>query len=72
MKEYLACYDYGTGGIWYWMLAASAQEVRLAFPQFIVFESKPDWWKNNPMKDLPVHRIGEPLDSVLAKICLSA
>ncbi|MBE0594448.1 MAG: hypothetical protein IH616_18820 [Gemmatimonadales bacterium] len=69
MNEYLACHDYGMGGIWYRMEAVSAQAVRQAFPQFVVFEDEPDWWKDNPRTDLPVHRVGDPLDPVLARIC---
>lgn len=68
MKEYLACYDYGMGGVWYRMLASSADAVRQAFPQFIVFDKEPDWWAANPKQGFPVHKIGDPLDDVLAKI----
>lgn len=72
LNEYLVCYDYGMGGIWYRILAPSAAAVREAFPHFILFENEPDWWKTNPIKGLAVHRLGDPLDAVLVKICQEA
>ena len=54
------------------MLAASPEEVHLAFPHFIVFEREPEWWQQaNPEggKSIQIHRLGDPLDSGLLKLC---
>jgi len=44
VKEFLACYDYGQGGIWLYFKARSADEVRLKYPCLTVFESAPPFW----------------------------
>lgn len=68
MNDYLACYDYGMGGVWYRMRAHASDDVRRAFPQFTVFDEPPDWWAANPKSGVPVHVVGEQLDPVLRKI----
>jgi hypothetical protein len=42
-SEYLACYDYGTGGAWAYLLADSAAQIRERFPELQVVTDRPNW-----------------------------
>ena len=44
MPEYLTCYDYGMGGVWLYIEAATAAEIEAAHPALTVFEVPPAWW----------------------------
>ena len=44
MPAYLACYDYGQGGIWLYVDAASASDIRTNYPALTVFEVPPEFW----------------------------
>jgi hypothetical protein len=41
--ECLACYDYGTGGAWLCLVAASAAQIRERFPGLHVVTHRPTW-----------------------------
>ena len=43
-KEYITVDDYGTGGIWYYMLARSKNEIEKKYPGLDVLEKEPDWF----------------------------
>lgn len=42
-RPFLTCYDYGTGGVWLLLDAPTFDAARLAYPEFIVFETRPEW-----------------------------
>ena len=42
-RSYLACYDYGQGGVWLVLDAPSYPEAQQAFPALTVFETRPSW-----------------------------
>ena len=44
MPEFLACYDYGTGGIWLYVKAESATKLVERYPALTVIEQAPAWW----------------------------
>jgi hypothetical protein len=41
--HFLACYDYGTGGLWWFLKAQSAEDIRCAAPKLTVFDAVPEW-----------------------------
>ena len=41
--EYLACNDYGTGGVWVYLVADSAAQIRERFPELHVVTARPAW-----------------------------
>ena len=43
IPAFLTCYDYGTGGVWLLLDAPSQEAAQAAYPEFIVFRSRPDW-----------------------------
>lgn len=47
MRDYLVCYDYGTGGLWWWVEAPNADAINAAFRDLIVFEQPPAWWNDD-------------------------
>jgi len=70
VKKYLVVYDYGTGGLWWYIHAESAAAITSAFHDLEVFESPPPWWSDEMEKltATKVYRLGEPLtDEVLAR-----
>jgi hypothetical protein len=40
---YLCCYNYGQGGVWLLVDAASPEEVTNRYPGLTVFIGRPDW-----------------------------
>jgi hypothetical protein len=42
-RSYLACYDYGQGGVWLILDAPSHAAAQAAFPDLRVFEKRPEW-----------------------------
>ena len=40
---YLACYDYGTGGVWVYLVADSAAQIRERFPELQLVTDRPGW-----------------------------
>ena len=42
-KPYLFCYDYGTGGSWYYFRANEPNDVRRKYPFLTYVESDPPW-----------------------------
>ena len=43
-RPYLVCYDYGSGGLWWWITAASPEAITNTYRDVIVFEEPPPWW----------------------------
>lgn len=43
VQSFLTCYSYGMGGIWFLLKAPSYIQAKQAYPEFAVFETKPDW-----------------------------
>lgn len=44
MQEFLVCYDYGMGGLWWWIAAPSADAIRASLKDVLVFNQPPDRW----------------------------
>ena len=42
-KRYLAVYDYGSGGVWMYVRAASKDQIRARFPGLSVVNEEPSW-----------------------------
>jgi hypothetical protein len=43
--KFLVLYDYGQGGVWAYLLADSADEIRREFPALQVYSTPPEWMK---------------------------
>ena len=42
-QPFLACYDYGQGGLWAWVVAESAAQIQTAYSELSVFDRMPQW-----------------------------
>ena len=51
MPAFLACYDYGQGGIWLYVDAESASDIGAKYRDLTVFESPPNFW-NEQLEEL--------------------
>ena len=40
-KKFIFFYDYGTGGVWYYIYAYSKEAIEKVFPEMYVFETPP-------------------------------
>lgn len=69
MKQRILTYiDYGTGGIFIWVLAESAQQVSERFPKLRILDCPPTWMDYKQVQKLESEETFD-LDSVeLAKI----
>ncbi len=54
-QPFLVVYDYGQGGIWWWITASSSVEITKAYRGVRVLEHAPDWW--TPEQDRVTSRI---------------
>jgi hypothetical protein len=43
--KFLVLYDYGQGGVWAYVIADSAEDIRRAFPALSVHDKPPAWMK---------------------------
>jgi hypothetical protein len=43
MPDFLAVYDYGTGGIWVILRALNEQEITAKYPELTVVKDRPAW-----------------------------
>ena len=43
LPKYLVCYDYGTGGVWLYVDAASASDITAKYRDLTVVETPPAW-----------------------------
>ena len=65
-QKYLVVHDYGTGGIWYYIIARSKEEIESKFPGFEVIEEEPAWLDEKTKQTLEIHDIDdEPVDDYL-------
>lgn len=46
-RAFLTVYDYGMGGVWQWIRAASPEQIRAEYPELIVVEELPEWWTDD-------------------------
>jgi hypothetical protein len=45
--EHLVCYDYGMGGLWGVLIAASEGAIRATYPELEIATSLPKWMDEN-------------------------
>lgn len=44
MRDWLVCYDYGQGGLWWWITAPSPDAITALYRDVTVFDQPPDFW----------------------------
>lgn len=57
---FLVLYDYGQGGVWWWIIARNPAEITEACPDVQVLERVPDWWTPEQDSTTPRINVDEP------------
>jgi len=64
-KKILSYYHYGMGGVYFWIMANSAEEVDKRFSLIRVIDSLPDWLTEDAAQKLPTYDIDIDLEDIL-------
>ena len=69
-QSFLVCYDYGRGGVWGYVRAASASEITEKFPELVVADEVPAWMSDDIQAKLKEREedIERPSDGLLATL----
>ncbi len=68
MAQFLACYDYGTGGVWLYLEAESAADLVARYPALTMIDNQPPWWTPAIEQELR-SKVGDPWwDDWLSKL----
>lgn len=59
MKKFLTVYDYGQGGIWYYINASSKKEITNVFPELEVVDREPDWFDEEMRIKIQTYTMGD-------------
>jgi hypothetical protein len=51
-REFLVCYDYGSGGVWAYLSAESRAQVAEQYPELTIIDEPPAWLTND--EDRPI------------------
>ena len=71
--RYLVVHDYGMGGLWGYVLADSADQIKARFPELDVVEERPAWMQQDLDDDLRAREEDiESPDSGILSIILEA
>jgi hypothetical protein len=66
--HYLVCYDYGMGGLWWFIKAESADAIRHASPELSVFEEVPSWMLDQHWSHIEKDDLASPKSEALRMI----
>jgi len=69
MGSFLACYDYGQGGVWFYVEGENIDHVSRAYPELIFFSTDPPWWNEENER---AARTNDPTKSPFKEILESA
>ena len=66
-RPYLVCYDYGTGGLWWWITAPSPEDISNTYENVIVFGEPPPWWSEESDATVAHLRLGDDAPGLVKK-----
>jgi hypothetical protein len=64
-SRFLTIYDYGTGGVWQFFSAESAEQILSKYPQLKVIDTWPTWLTEDESSQTRTYDIDAPPDSFL-------
>jgi hypothetical protein len=70
-RPFLVCFDYGTGGVWWWITASSPDAIVAKYRDVIVFDQPPGWWDADRDSLTPRRELSGPPDAALALLSRS-
>lgn len=59
MAIFLACYDYGTGGVWLYVEAESEEDIGRRYPALTIVPEPPPWWSEEDEREMRA-KLGDP------------
>ena len=68
-RKFLTVYDYGSGGVWQYVLADNKGQIEEKYPQLTVLEELPEWWAERPVEVEREYDINEEPDEFMSKMC---
>jgi hypothetical protein len=54
-RLYLTLYDYQTGGVWTYLRAESAEQIKTKFPMLTVYEEPPTWMTESERREIELN-----------------
>lgn len=57
MSDHLVVYEYGTGAVWGYVGASSADEITAAVPELDVMEGAPPWFTSEDLEAMRLTRV---------------
>lgn len=60
MGSFLACYDYGQGGLWIYLEGESLAQVISEYPGLAIFSAPPPWWDEESERAARKHDPAKP------------
>jgi hypothetical protein len=54
-RPFLVLYDYGTGGVWSYLLAESAEQIRGKFPVLRIYNEVPSWMTETERQEIELN-----------------
>ncbi len=66
--RFLVSYDYGTGGLWWFVRAESAEQIREASTALTVHEAVPEWMRQDHWSGIEIDKLHAPQDEALKMI----
>ena len=66
--HFLVCYDYGMGGLWWFVKADSPDEIRKASSELSVFDDVPEWMLDEHWHSIEIEDLKQPRSEALRMI----
>lgn len=68
MGSFLACYDYGQGGVWFYVEGEDIDQVSRQYPDLLFFLTDPPWWNEEWERTVRAHDIAHsPYKEILER-----
>jgi hypothetical protein len=67
-KKFLTLYDYGSGGVWTYIYATSAQAISEKYPRLTIIEHEPEWFTDEDKKITKSYDINDEPDPFLSRM----
>ncbi len=67
-QRFLTVYDYGSGGVWQYFTAPSAEEIRAKYPALTVVPTIPAWLEEEGSAPLREYDINSEPDAFLTEL----
>lgn len=67
-ERYLTLYDYGTGGVWTFIIAPSPEAITEKYPQLQIVSEPPEWMVESGIEEINTVSLDDADDPFLAAL----